>query len=138
MNIDDLIDNLNKDLVNEYSAMIQYLQHSYLLKGPERFAIVPELTQHANDEYAHAQTIGAEIVRLGGIPTVDLVKNEIVLDNVQMLEQDLEWENEAITDYKQRIKEAEELGEHGLVNHLEDILVMEEEHAQDLKLILNR
>jgi bacterioferritin len=50
-----------------------------------------------------------------------------------MLEQDLEGELDAIARYKARIGQAELLQEYGLRRALEDILMVEEEHARDLQ-----
>jgi bacterioferritin len=55
-----------------------------------------------------------------------------------MLEQDLAGEFHPITRYKERIAEAESLQEYGLRRVLEDILIVEEEHARDLLTALGR
>jgi len=59
-------------------------------------------------------------------------------DSTEMLEQDLEGELDAVSRYKERIAEAESLREYGLRRVLEDILIMEEEHARDLMTVLGR
>ena len=53
-----------------------------------------------------------------------------------MLKQDLAGEQDAVKRYKERVKQAEEIGEYGLKRALEDILIMEEEHARDLSAAL--
>jgi bacterioferritin len=55
-----------------------------------------------------------------------------------MLEQDLEGELDAVRRYRERIAEAEALREYGLRRILEDILIMEEEHARDLMTVLGK
>ena len=57
-------------------------------------------------------------------------------DTVEMLKQDLAGEQDAVKRYKERVKQAEEIGEYGLKRALEDILIMEEEHARDLSAAL--
>jgi bacterioferritin len=59
-------------------------------------------------------------------------------DSQTMLEQDLAGELHAIERYKERIAEAEALREYGLRRVLEDILIMEEEHARDLMTVLGK
>ena len=54
-------------------------------------------------------------------------------DSKVMLEQDLEGELDAIARYSERIAQAEMLQEYGLRRALEDILIVEEEHARDLQ-----
>jgi bacterioferritin len=53
-----------------------------------------------------------------------------------MLKQDLEGELDAVRRYKERIGQAEEMGEYGLRRMLEDILIMEEEHARDIMTVV--
>ena len=59
-------------------------------------------------------------------------------DSKTMLEQDLEGELDAIARYKERIAQAEMLQEYGLRRALEDILIIEEEHARDLQSALSQ
>jgi bacterioferritin len=53
-----------------------------------------------------------------------------------MLQQDLAGENEAISRYKERIAQAQEMGLFGTVSILLGILEDEESHANDLETIL--
>ena len=58
--------------------------------------------------------------------------------SLEMLKQDLAGEELAISRYKTRIAQAEELKEYGLRRILEDILIMEEEHKRDLQTVVDR
>jgi bacterioferritin len=128
-----LIDELNKDLAKEYSALIQYVQHASVITGPQYDAISAELTIHSNEEHMHAIALSDQIDFLGGIPAVDVADIHISPDSKVMLEQDLEGELDAIARYRERIGQAEMLQEYGLRRALEDILIIEEEHARDLQ-----
>jgi Bacterioferritin (cytochrome b1) len=128
-----LIDELNKDLAKEYSALIQYVQHASVITGPQYDAISAELTIHSNEEHVHAIALSDQIDFLGGVPAVDVADIHISPDSKTMLEQDLDGELDAITRYRQRIGQAEMLQEYGLRRALEDILIIEEEHARDLQ-----
>lgn len=55
-----------------------------------------------------------------------------------MLEQDLAGEKDAISRYKLRIEQTEELKELALAQQLRNILAMEREHAMDLKQALGK
>ncbi len=132
MNREDFIKELNKDLEWEYAAAVQYVQHAAAITGPEYDAISKELVVHSNEEMTHALKISEAITDLAGIPTIDVEKRNISEDSKTMLEQDLEGEELAITRYKERVKQAEELGEYGIRRVLEDILMDEEEHRRDL------
>ena len=127
-----LLSELNKDLEWEYAAAIQYVQHAAAINGAQYDSIQKELLIHAQEEMQHAVMISEQIDFLGGIPTVDVEKREISADSVKMLKQDLWGEDNAITRYKKRIGQAEELKEYGLRRVLEDILIQEEEHKRDI------
>lgn len=129
----ELIAELNRDLAKEFSALVQYVQHAAVLTGPQYDAISAELVVHSNEEHAHALSLSEQIDFLGGIPAVDVADVHISPDSRVMLEQDLAGELDAITRYKERIAQAEMLQEYGLRRALEDILIVEEEHARDLQ-----
>lgn len=129
---EEFIAELNKDLEYEYAAAIQYVQHASVITGPEYDAIQSELVVHSNEEMAHAVKISDMVSDLGGTPTVDVDERYISEDSKEMLEQDLKGEETAIRRYKERIVQAEELGEYGIRRGLEDILMDEEEHRRDL------
>jgi len=48
--LSELIELLNKDLGLEYTAMVQYVQHSGVLTGTEYGDIIKEIKIHANEE----------------------------------------------------------------------------------------
>lgn len=135
---EEFIAELNKDLEWEFAAAVQYVQHAAVMTGPEYDAITKELVVHSNEEMAHAVTISDIIGDLGGTPTVDVEKRAISDVPTEMLEQDLGGEELAITRYKERIAQAEELREYGIRRLLEDILMQEEEHRRDLLSSLGR
>jgi bacterioferritin len=128
-----LIDYLNDDLAKEFQALIQYVQHAAVITGPQYDAIRVELAVHSNEEHAHAISLSEQIDFLGGTPGVDVATVRISEIAKVMLEQDLEGELDAIARYKARIAQAERLQEYGLRRALEDILMVEEEHARDLQ-----
>jgi bacterioferritin len=135
---EQLLEKLNEDLAWEYAALVQYVQHSTVLTGAQYESMIAELVVHANEEMGHALALSEQIDFLGGFPAVDVAKIETSTDSVEMLEQDLAGEFHAISRYKERIAEAEFLREYGLRRVLEDILIVEEEHARDLLTALGR
>jgi len=135
---EELLDKLNEDLAWEYAALIQYVQHASVITGAEYESMIQELLLHANEEMQHATTLSEQIDFLGGVPAVDVEEIKTSGDSTEMLEQDLAGEFHAISRYKERIAEAEALREYGLRRVLEDILIVEEEHARDLLTALGR
>ena len=138
MTKEEFLIELNKDLEWEYAAAIQYVQHAAAITGPQYDSIAKELIIHSNEEMGHAVLISNIICDLDGVPTIDVEKRLISQDSKEMLEQDLGGEELAISRYKARIKQADELGEYGVRRVLEDILMSEEEHRRDLLNSLGR
>jgi bacterioferritin len=127
-----LIEELNKDLEWEYAAAVQYVQHAAAISGPQYDSIQKELIIHSQEEMQHAVMLSEQIDFLGGVPTIDVEKRATSSNAREMLKQDLLGEDNAITRYKERIAQAEALGEYGLRRILEDILIQEEEHKRDI------
>lgn len=94
-----LIDNLNRALSTELAAIIQYMQHSFLVTGTEREVYCEFFRDQSEEASGHAQTLGDKIVALGGVPTVEpgMIRQATTLK--EMLKQDLELEREGMTAY---------------------------------------
>ncbi len=135
---EELVELLNKDLAWEYTAMVQYVQHSGVLTGAQYMSIKKEIILHAQEELAHATTLAGQISFLGGFPTVATYESKTSKDNVTMLEQDLEGELDAVSRYTERIAQAEALNLYHLAQSLRTILAMEQEHAMDLQEALGK
>ena len=135
---EELIDLLNKDLSWEYTAMVQYTQHAGVMTGAQFMAIKKEIILHAQEELAHATILSGQITFLGGFPTVEMYPCKTSRDSVEMLEQDLDGEEDAIRRYSARVAQAEELNLYHLAQNLRNILAMEQEHAMDLQEALGK
>ena len=135
---EELLEKLNGDLAWEYAALIQYVQHASVITGAKYESTIAEMLVHANEEMQHAISLSDQIDFLGGVPAVDVQTIKTSDDSTEMLEYDLEGELDAIRRYKERVTEAEALREYGLRRALEDILIIEEEHARDLMTVLGK
>ena len=127
-----LIDALNEDLAREYQAIIAYVNYSQVLKGAAYMNIAAELAVHAGEELAHAITISNQIDYLGGMPCVTPKPVKTSEKAEDMLHFDLDNENETIRQYRRRIKQADELGEFAIAEHIRDILLEEQDHQISL------
>lgn len=127
-----LIDRLNEDLAREYQAIIAYVVYSQVIKGPEYMSIAQELQVHATEELNHALLIAAQIDYLGGMPTVEPKQVKTTEDSEEMLRADLNNEVETIRNYRERIKQCEQLQEFAMAEHIREILKDEQEHLTDL------
>lgn len=70
LDVNELIDLLNKALADEWLAYYQYWVGAKVIKGPMREAAVAELIEHANDELRHADMVANRIMQLGGTPVL--------------------------------------------------------------------
>jgi len=68
LNVDELIELLNKALADEWLAYYQYWIGAKVVKGIMKEAVVAELLEHANDELRHADMLVNRILQLGGTP----------------------------------------------------------------------
>jgi|SRR4051812_5532588 bacterioferritin len=131
-----MIDLLNDDLAREYQAIIAYTVYSQVLKGAAYTDIARELEKHAGEELAHAIKIAKQIDYLGGMPAVTPKPVKTSEDPVTMLRADLENEQVTVAQYRERIRQAEAMGEFALSETLRSIIVQEQEHQIDLSTAL--
>jgi bacterioferritin len=123
-----LIASLNGDLAREFQAIIAYVVYSQVLKGAEYMNIAGELEKHAKEELSHAITVAKQIDYLGGTPTVQPMPVKSTDDNKEMLRADLTNENETVRNYRERVRQCEQLGEFAMAELIREILVDEQDH----------
>lgn len=133
---DQLVALLNEDLILEYTAALQYFQHYARTQGRKYDSFRSELKKHGMEEIGHAATLADRISYMGGVPAVGTNNIKLSGSPRQMLEMNLVDEKIAVSRYKERIAQALTLGEYGLADILQDILVDEEEHQDDLETVL--
>src|SRR6202142_3717570 len=132
-----MIQLLNEDLAGEYQAIIAYTVYSQVLKGAAYTDIAGELEVHAGEELAHAIKIAKQIDYLGGMPGVTPKPVKTSNDPIVMLRADLENERTTVGRYRERIRQAEAMGEFALSETLRAIIVQEQEHEIDLSAALD-
>jgi bacterioferritin len=129
---DKLAELLNEDLEREYQAIIAYVVYSQVLKGAEFMSIAEQLETHARQELEHALIISRQIDYLGKMPTVTPKPVRTSENAREMLRFDLNNENDTIRNYRERIRQCEELNEFALAEQIRKILVQEQDHQIDL------
>ena len=129
---DRLAELLNEDLSREYQAIIAYVVYSQVLKGAEYMNIADQLQLHAKQELDHALTLSRQIDYLGEMPTVTPRPVKTSEDPKEMLHFDLNNENETVRNYRDRVRQCEELGEFAMAEQIRQILVQEQDHQIDL------
>src|SRR5258708_23509090 len=124
----ELIAALNEDLAREYQAIISYVTYSQVLKGAAYMNIAAELQVHATEELQHAITVANQIDYLGGMPVVVAKPVKTSEKAEEMLRFDLDNENETIRNYRERIRQCDQLGEYATAEHIREILLQEQDH----------
>ena len=134
--VKELIDGLNEDLVAEYQAVIMYRTYAALVSGPYRQELKAFFEGEIPDELGHAALLADKIVALGGTPGVTPPPVVIAKDNREMLEYALQAEVDTIERYTLRIGQAEKAGEISIKVQLENLIVDESNHRDDIRRML--
>lgn len=136
---DKVLQLLNEALATEIVCVLRYKRHYFMAKGMTSAGIAAEFLEHANEEMGHADQIADRIAQLGGEPQfnpdtltklshAEYVEGNTLLD---MIKEDLVAERIAIESYREMITFIGD-GDPTTRRLLEDILAVEEEHADDL------
>jgi bacterioferritin len=134
---------LNEALATEIVCALRYRNHYFMARGIHAQSVVQEFLEHANEEQGHADSIASRITQLGGIPNLDPTglasrshsEYREGHDLESMIREDLVAERIAIETYSAIIRW---LGDDDPTTRrlMEDILKVEEEHADDLSNLL--
>jgi bacterioferritin len=134
-----VIDVLNQVLATEIVCTLRYRRHYYMAKGLNSGPIAAEFLQHANEEQGHADLAAERITQLQGAPDFDpatlTARSHAEYKEgtglVDMIREDLVAERIAIASYQEISRW---LGDKDPTTRrmIEEILAVEEEHADDL------
>jgi bacterioferritin len=134
---------LNEALATELVCVLRYKRHYYMAKGINAEPVAQEFQQHATEEQAHADQIAQRITQLQGEPNFNpegltsRSHSEYVEGGslVDMIREDLVAERIAVESYSEIIRW---LGTDDPTTRslMEEILKVEEEHADDLSNML--
>jgi bacterioferritin len=140
-----VIDVLNEVLATEIVCVLRYKRHYFMARGVHAESVKQEFSRHATEEQEHADWVAERIIQLGGAPDFDpeglarrshseYAEGE---DLQSMIREDLVAERIAIESYSEIVR--------WLANDdpttrriVEDILKVEEEHADDMANLLDR
>ncbi|MFF0061335.1 bacterioferritin [Streptomyces sp. NPDC005279] len=136
---------LNEALATEIVCTLRYKRHYYTATGIYSEPVAAEFLEHAQEEQQHADKLAQRIVQLGGAPdfnpdtltTRAHAEYDASSDLIEMIKEDLVAERVAIASYTEIIQW---LGEDDPTTRrvFEDLLAQEEEHADDLRGLLER
>jgi bacterioferritin len=136
---------LNEALATEIVCVLRYRRHYFMASGINAESVAAEFLQHANEEQGHADQIAHRIVQLQGEPDfnpegllmrshAEYVEGTTLTD---MIKEDLVAERIAIDSYREMITY---FGNQDVTTRrlMEEILAVEEEHADDLVNMLQK
>lgn len=141
---EDIVRLLNDALATELVCVLRYKRHYFTAHGIASPRVAEEFLAHANAEAGHADRIAQRIVQLGGEP--DFAPDRLAQrshadyddskDLTHMLRANLVAERVAVETYRQMI---DLIGDKDPTTRrlLEEVLVDEEEHADELKDLLD-
>jgi bacterioferritin len=143
--VDRLVERLNSALADEWLAYYQYWIGAQVVKGLMRGMVAQELMEHAGEELEHAEKLTTRIVQLGGTPLLS-PKDWFIqstcgyeaptnMHTRPVVEQNLKGERCAIGVYSKLMKEVKD-SDPMTYGILFEILQDEEEHEEDLQMIL--
>jgi len=134
---------LNEALATEIVCILRYKRHYFMATGIHANAVAQEFAEHAAEEQGHADRIAGRITQLNGEPNFNpeglatrshsqYVEGASLVD---MIKEDLVAERIAIESYSEIVRF---LGERDVTTRrmMEEILANEEEHADDLRDLL--
>ena len=134
---------LNEVLATELVCVLRYKRHYFTASGINAQAVAAEFLQHANEEQGHADSVAELHDALGGSPNLNpeglATRSHSQYDEkaslLDMIREDLVAERIAIETYSEIIRW---LGNDDPTTRslIEDILKVEEEHAEDLSTLL--
>ena len=125
----DIIQTLNQLLVEELTAINQYMVHSEMCDNWGYARLHKAIERIAIDEMKHAEKLIGRILFLEGLPTVSKLNPlKIGADVKAIIESDLGGEHDAIASYNKAIQQAGALLDGGTRELLEGILQDEERH----------
>ena len=135
---------LNEVLATEIVCVLRYKRHYYMATGIHAQAVVAEFLEHANEEQTHADIVAERVTQLGGEPNFNpeglatRSHSQYIAGNSlpDMVREDLVAERIAVESYTEIIRY---LGDDDPTTRIamEQIMAKEEEHADDMKKLLD-
>jgi bacterioferritin len=136
---DTVVKLLNDALATELVCTLRYKRHYFMAKGINSEAVAAEFAEHASEEQEHADKLAERIVQLGGEPDFSPADLQSRAHSeykegrslTDMIRENLIAERIAIDTYREIIRY---LGERDVTTRrvFEEILAVEEEHADDM------
>jgi len=137
--VDKTIEILQSVLATEIVCSLRYTQHAIAARGISSEGVKAEFAEHARQEWEHVQQVAERINQLGGEPNFNpeglLTRSASQYSQggnlVELIKENLIAERIAVDHYRELIRYFGN-DDPGTRNLIEDILRVEEEHADDM------
>lgn len=140
-----VVDVLNEVLATETVCTLRYRNHYFMARGIHASGVEDEFLEHAKQEQDHADRVAKRITELGGRPNLN-PEGLATRSHAQygeggeledMIKEDLIAERIAIATYSEIVRW---LGNEDPTTRrlMEELLAVEEEHADDMAKLLSR
>lgn len=124
----------------EVAGINRYLHYSFMIMGYNRIPIQKWFRDNATEALTHATIIGEKITSLGGHPPI--VSGKVEEHNLhtvlQLLEESLKFETDAIRHYKELATLAADLGDIALEELARGFVQEEVEHADEVRKMMRK
>ncbi|HXY54872.1 MAG TPA: ferritin-like domain-containing protein [Nitrospirota bacterium] len=133
-----LTEMMNQAIAGELQAIVQYMWHHVMVKGMNAESLSTVFEKVAMDEMKHAEKIAERLFYFDVNPTIKPNPIAVGGDPAQMLKADTKAEEEAITLYKDIIKQATSENDDTTRLLFEEILSQEEAHHDTFTTLLGQ
>jgi bacterioferritin len=133
-----LTEMMNQAIAGELQAIVQYMWHHVMVKGMHAESLSGVFEKVAMDEMKHAEKIAERLFYFDVNPTIKPNPIAVGGDATQMLKADVKAEEEAITLYKNIIKQAMSEGDDTTQHLFAEILAAEEGHHDTFTTLLGQ
>ena len=129
---------MNQAIAGELQAIVQYMWHHIMVKGLSSSSLMEVFEDISEEEMKHAEKIAERLFYFDVNPTTKPNPIAVGGDATQMLKADVKAEEEAITLYKDIIKQAASESDDTTRLLFEEILADEERHHDTFTTLLGQ
>jgi bacterioferritin len=133
-----LAEMMNQAIAGELQAIVQYMWHHIMVKGLNSSSLMEVFEEISVEEMKHAEKIAERLFYFDVAPTTKPNPIAVGGSTEQMLKADVKAEEEAITLYKDIIKQAAAEGDDTTQHLFAAILADEERHHDTFTTLLGQ
>jgi len=133
-----LMEMMNQAIAGELQAIVQYMWHHIMVKGLNSSSLMDVFEEISVEEMKHAEKIAERLFYFDVAPITKPNPIAVGGSTEQMLKADVKAEEEAITLYKDIIRQAASEGDYTTESLFKEILADEERHHDTFTTLLGQ